>query len=1515
MALELGGERHLVEGVEVVDGLAEVLVVLVLHVELVDRLVHGGEVLALHVLQVGHRQGGVAALLKLAHDTRGVQGLLHGAQQTLEEHGVLGDHQVDGAVVELLVVDLGDHVEEVILLEGHRGVVHHRAGGHVEVAGLLVHEEGLVPQTRGLAGALHLGGLHAVPVDLQVVHGLLLVVLGVQHGQLREDAGVGVLQTQTLLHDLDQLLVQTSLLVGSHQRLQVVGRGDDVQSARLRQLVLLGRQTRLVDLLPGADVVGLLRHVHSLAVLAQAHVGRRQLGGVAHVLVQDARSLVHLLVEAAVADHLDLGGVGSADELLQLVQAVQLRVGVRQRGVDARLLHGLAHHQQVVDQALVLAIALGGGDDVHEGGRVLGADVRLDGLVDLVEVELGLGDLRPHQVVLRALSELHGSVDVLDVLDQHGHGLHLHVHLLVDQERLLGVALLQAVRSQLRRVEVVQTLDVVGDTLGRSLQTGDDQQVLERLVGAEVGALEHEVLEQVQQGLGHVGLHERLHGAAHHLAVLALGQRRVHDLLHDLLLELVLGVQHLLPEVVVHALHQVAGLVLEQTVLVGHADQLVVASTVGAAVGEEGQERVHLLAELTDHLAVVEGILQQELLRVLVVGDVDLTDGVVELGVLRALSQTSLQPGLDHAQAVARLAHVDQRGNGAHRHHGVQQRLDEVLGGVHVDQLADDHGRLGGSHLLHERLDVLGQVLLVQVLRHVLDEIEAVAQVDESERVGQVRVDQEGLHLLGVVGVALAAHALHLLVLTHLGGGLDVLELHVAVGGSVRDGAEEVEETLRARELVEERDQLVHADLLGELLRHLHHDLHVGGVVGHQRAQNLNGLVLGQVADVGDQELGLDHVRVHDHTLDVVHVRVHRQRSLVQAGALAQLRDLRLVVVGEHVGGDDGVSHLRVAARQVDLQHARLQVAVLGQVASLLEHLQEEARALLHKTHRVEGIGDALHVQRLGVGLGEHLREALGSLGVLRHHVADQRVVVGRVVLLLAVLKHLLVLVLADQRRHHLLVAVALEVDRHGQLHVHARHHVSQTLGARDLVLLHPLLDDGGLALLQNDLAELDRLDLVQATDLDDGADVGHERRLLTGLRGHLLQLADGVLVTDQRRGRLVRHVRGRLHVALLHQRAELLQEDVVSAGQVQARSQLQSHGHVLQRVHHEGNQVRLHQRHLQDGALAGGQTDHATSGHLGGEEDGLGRDAGTGEQSAGHDVEHVHEAHLGHHVRQAALLVDLHRHGEVVRGLGGEGELHGLDLEATGLADLHGVVLARGLRSLLLDEGEQLALGGLVVHVDEATAVTSEDLGLLVVHRVQLDGSGNAVLSALADTHDHAPLLVGAHAVVDDLALREVGVAVHDLSGVALALNAPVEHGGVGDDGDRLGVDPGPVGDGAVVGELEGAHLRLGVEVEHLESGTLAERNDLGLGVHDGGLGTHGNARHLVVVGEIHNSQRGALGGFLANADVLVGLHRHAVEVDASGVDAKSSELQSIRAQKPYVGNLVIHNRDLLHT
>ena len=233
------------------------------------------------------------------------------------------------------------------------------------------------------------------------------------------------------------------------------------------------------------------------------------------------------------------------------------------------------------------------------------------------------------------------------------------------------MSLLNAHISKLS-IEVIQTLNVVRHTLGSSRQTSDNQQVLERLVLAELSSLKHQALQQIQKSIRHISIHESLHSAAHHLRVLALRKSCIHDLIHNLLLVLVLGSQHLLPQIIIHTLDQITSLILEQTILVGDTNQILITSTLSTAVSKEGKERIHLLAELTNHLAVVERILQKELLSILVVADVDLSNSIVQLGILASFLQTSLQPGLDHTQTVASLTHIHQRSNGTHSHHTVE---------------------------------------------------------------------------------------------------------------------------------------------------------------------------------------------------------------------------------------------------------------------------------------------------------------------------------------------------------------------------------------------------------------------------------------------------------------------------------------------------------------------------------------------------------------------------------------------------------------------------------------------------------------------------------------------------------------------------------------------------------------------------------------------------------------------------------------------------------------------------
>ena len=122
----------------------------------------------------------------------------------------------------------------------------------------------------------------------------------------------------------------------------------------------------------------------------------------------------------------------------------------------------------------------------------------------------------------------------------------------------------------------------------------------------EDGVINDDLLQQLNQLVGQVGGHEGLDGDGDVLGVLSLGQRRLDHLIDQRPPILVLVVQHLGPELHVASLDQVAGLRLEEGVLVADGDQLAVA--LPALVGHAGQVGVALLAVAADDLAVVVGV-------------------------------------------------------------------------------------------------------------------------------------------------------------------------------------------------------------------------------------------------------------------------------------------------------------------------------------------------------------------------------------------------------------------------------------------------------------------------------------------------------------------------------------------------------------------------------------------------------------------------------------------------------------------------------------------------------------------------------------------------------------------------------------------------------------------------------------------------------------------------------------------------------------------------------------------
>mmetsp|Transcript_36899 Transcript_36899/g.63699 ORF Transcript_36899/g.63699 Transcript_36899/m.63699 type:complete len:420 (-) Transcript_36899:2862-4121(-) len=417
-----------------------------------------------------------------------------------------------------------------------------------------------------------------------------------------------VVQAEALLHQLHELGGAASTLVVADELLQVIRVHDDVQTADVGQAELLGTQTSEVHFLPGGGAVGLGGSIHGLAVLLQVDVAEGQLGVVVDVNEQQLRGLEQTLVEAALADLVDLGHVGHTDYLLELSQLVHLGQGVDELSVHQTLLHQLAGHLQVSHQVLELVGTLGGVDHQVEITGIIGLHVGTDGLRDEVVVELRLGKLAPHILHVHALGELLGAVQVADVVHQHLDGRHMVTHLLValgllaeldvDGQGLLvqAVLLLGGDLGDIRTVEVVETVDVLHDLLLVAADGSQDQQVLEVLVARELTALQHDALQQLDQLLRHVAQHEGLHRGAHLVRVLGLGQRGLHHLIQQVaatgrlgvtLVE-ALGLEHLLPQFQVLLLHEVAGQVLEQTVLLGHLHQLRIALASGVLVGDEG---------------------------------------------------------------------------------------------------------------------------------------------------------------------------------------------------------------------------------------------------------------------------------------------------------------------------------------------------------------------------------------------------------------------------------------------------------------------------------------------------------------------------------------------------------------------------------------------------------------------------------------------------------------------------------------------------------------------------------------------------------------------------------------------------------------------------------------------------------------------------------------------------------------------------------------------------------------
>jgi len=139
----------------------------------------------------------------------------------------------------------------------------------------------------------------------------------------------------------------------------------------------------------------------------------------------------------------------------------------------------------------------------------------------------------------------------------------------------------------------------------------------------------------------------------------------LNNLVNDLLSVGVVLSQNMSPELRALSLNQISCLHSVEVVTVGNFYKFVIARSPSALVSNKGQVWVALFAVLTNNLAVIIWVVDQESLGVLVNIDIDDGKSVVKGRFLNALFIPGLKPALKELQLSSSLKLVYQFGNRA----------------------------------------------------------------------------------------------------------------------------------------------------------------------------------------------------------------------------------------------------------------------------------------------------------------------------------------------------------------------------------------------------------------------------------------------------------------------------------------------------------------------------------------------------------------------------------------------------------------------------------------------------------------------------------------------------------------------------------------------------------------------------------------------------------------------------------------------------------------------------------
>mmetsp|Transcript_25407 Transcript_25407/g.40130 ORF Transcript_25407/g.40130 Transcript_25407/m.40130 type:complete len:208 (-) Transcript_25407:2351-2974(-) len=187
-------------------------------------------------------------------------------------------------------------------------------------------------------GVKELGDIEARPALLNMSHEAFLPVLAVADTELGVYSLVCTLELDSGLQYFNQLVKIPKQLVLLTKLHEVIGVHNDMHSAALSELELLGVDTRETHFFPNRDLSSVVGSIDSVLELLEVHVAKGKLGVVLDVLVDDFGGKIEFLFEEAPTNIGVLGVVLGGQEILELAKLLRFGIRVYEFVVKHRIL-------------------------------------------------------------------------------------------------------------------------------------------------------------------------------------------------------------------------------------------------------------------------------------------------------------------------------------------------------------------------------------------------------------------------------------------------------------------------------------------------------------------------------------------------------------------------------------------------------------------------------------------------------------------------------------------------------------------------------------------------------------------------------------------------------------------------------------------------------------------------------------------------------------------------------------------------------------------------------------------------------------------------------------------------------------------------------------------------------------------------------------------------------------------------------------------------------------------------